>query len=249
MNTFHRIEKKYLVSQETYNEILPLLMEHTHLDQHCQNESFYPICNIYYDTTDHTVLKDSVSKPVFKQKLRLRCYCNPTEDSIVYLELKRKYKGVVNKRRTKIRYRDAMNLVTNKILPKQEKYHNWQVVKEIYYYVKDKDLIPNVMLTYDRIALFDNSNDDLRITFDKDIISHELDYQNFEDQKIIDDTYMIMEIKSTLNYPLWLSQILSKYNIRSSSFSKIGTDFYNKLNIQMNRSGDLCLNPYLMPLQ
>lgn len=57
------------------------------------------ICNIYFDTKQYDLIRHSITKPFFKEKVRLRSYNTPTQNSKVYLEIKRKYDKVVGKRR------------------------------------------------------------------------------------------------------------------------------------------------------
>ena len=57
------------------------------------------ICNIYYDTADYRLIRAPLEKPAYKEKLRLRSYGVTGPGGEVFLELKKKYKGIVYKRR------------------------------------------------------------------------------------------------------------------------------------------------------
>ncbi len=99
IKSFKRYEKKYLLTGEQYEKLIPRLLEYMKMDDHCVNNS-YSIYNIYYDTDDNSVIRHSISKPYYKEKLRLRSYKIPQSPSDkVFLELKKKINKIVNKRR------------------------------------------------------------------------------------------------------------------------------------------------------
>lgn len=248
--TFNRYEKKYIMTKELYNNIFNDMSRFLKKDIHSQLLPYYTICNIYYDTASNDVIKHSVSKPVFKEKLRLRCYCNGEDSDIAFLEIKKKYNGFVNKRRTKITIGEANNLIDNKVLPLKKSYHNTQVLNEIYHYVKDKDLEPKIVISYDRMAFTDKVNSDVRVTFDTNITSrrdHLMLSRTGNDHNILSDNYVLMEIKTSTSIPLWLTHILTKYDVYSNSFSKYGTEFFEFL-IENRKDEEKCLNRYLASL-
>lgn len=243
--TFNRYEKKYMIKKSLKDTILKELQEHIKQDDH-QTSSYYTICNIYYDTIDDEIIKRSISKPVFKEKLRLRSYLQEGQSSLLFLEIKKKVNGFVNKRRTLITQEEANMLIMKKVMPIRKEYHNLQVLNEIYYYVRDKELIPKISISYDREAYFSIENPDFRLTFDDNITSRR-DHVNLgrtnTDQEILED-YVLMELKTSTSIPLWMTQVLSKYQLYGNSFSKYGTEFYNYL-INNRKDDEKCLNPYL----
>lgn len=245
-NTFNRYEKKFILNKDQVKLIKKELSPYVKQDTHSTN-SYYTICNVYYDTVEDEIIKKSVSKPVFKEKLRLRCYGEPSPKDIVYLEIKKKLNGFVNKRRTLITVEEANNLIYQKIMPIRQSYHNLQVLNEIYYYVLHKQLIPKISITYDREAYYAKDDDSLRITFDFNILTRRENVfigKDHADQRLLDDETYLMEVKTDKAIPLWLAHILTKYNIYSNSFSKYGTEFYEHL-IHNRKDDESCLNPYL----
>lgn len=246
INSFNRYEKKFIVSREQA-EMLKAEMRSFIVPDAFSSISYYTICNVYYDTLEDEIIKKSVSKPIFKEKLRLRSYGSCGPDDVVYLEIKKKLNGFVNKRRTNITVEEANNLIFNKVMPVRSKYHNTQVLNEIYHYVLHKDLYPKIALSYDREAFFAKDDALLRITFDFNIQSRRDNVQvgrSSTDEYVLDDEYMIMEIKTSFAFPLWLTHILSTYKIYHQSFSKYGTEFYEHL-IKDRKVDPSCLNPYL----
>lgn len=253
-NTFNRQEKKYIISKNQYDNILASLTEHMIEDRH-SDEMFYQISNIYFDTDDNLVIKKSISKPVFKEKLRLRGYGDLNKESLLYLEMKKKIDGYVNKRRTMISCSEANDLIINHKMPEKKEYHNMQVLREILFYLTKYNVKPALFISYERQAFHAYDNSDLRMTFDRRIITrrHNLDIcEGIFGKELLDSDLFVMEIKTNQNIPVWLMELLSKNRIYSTSFSKYGTEFYNYLNELQNYEGgnETCgLNPYLKALR
>ena len=107
IEVFNRYEVKYLLNQTQYENILSAVPEYMTSDQYNKNNTFYSISNLYLDSNEDYFIRRSIEKPVFKEKLRLRAYGTPALDDIVYLEIKKKFKGLVNKRRTPFILREA----------------------------------------------------------------------------------------------------------------------------------------------
>ena len=247
-DVFNRFEKKYILNQSVYEHILSELKKHMTLDRYNIENNFYTISNIYYDTADDLLIRKSLSKPVFKEKLRLRAYGQPSDDSKVYLEIKKKYKGHGNKRRTALTLSEAYQFLETKVLPAPKPYHNSQVLRELQFFLSQYDLKPAVYIAYDRMALSDG---DLRITFDKNIRTRRCSLgleQGQTGELLLPEGSWLMEIKAQNTLPMWLVRILSENRIYASSFSKYGKEYENTLK---NRRGDevTCLSHYLVPQQ
>lgn len=112
IKSFKRYEKKYLITQEQYNLLIPKILNYMEFDEHCKNDKYYNIYSIYYDDDNNNVIRHSISKPYYKEKLRLRSYkiiSNP--EDIVFLELKKKINGIVNKRRIVLTFRETIDFL------------------------------------------------------------------------------------------------------------------------------------------
>jgi hypothetical protein len=202
------------------------------MDVHNQNHEFYTISNIYYDTEDSYLIRHSLSKPDYKEKLRLRAYGVPKSTTKVFLEIKKKYRGLVNKRRTSIVLDNAYSFVKEPF-GLEDDCINRQVLSEIRYFLKVYDLKPQVYIAYDRLAFFERDNNDLRISFDKNIRTRrynlKLEAGDYGERLLDNDTYL-MEIKTSRAMPLWLTDMLTRLNIKKSSFSKYGTEYKAMVN-------------------
>lgn len=233
IEVFNRYENKYLLDGEAYARVIDIMDTRMELDFYNENRGAYTIDNIYYDTDDDFLIRTSLSKPKYKEKLRLRAYGVPEESTKVYLEIKKKLDGMVNKRRTALRLNEAYEFVRTGIPPDIKEYMNGQVVKEITYFLSIYSLKPKVYIAYDRIAYFEKGNPDLRISFDTNIRTRRydvhLEYGDYGERLLGDDVYL-MEVKTPRAEPLWLVHMLTGLDIKRSNFSKYGTEFRNFIN-------------------
>lgn len=228
IEVFSRYEKKYIVTREQMEFLREQIAEYMYADKHNQNGKMYNIANIYYDTPEDLLIGRSIEKPKYKEKLRLRSYGIPELDDKVFLEIKKKYKGLVNKRRTTLKLRDAYNLVDNGVVPGETEYVNKQVLNEILFFLQRYDLQPKVYITYDRYAYFSKTDNDFRLTFDTNIKTRRTDLRldaGGYGELLMEEDFWLMEVKSLYSFPLWFVKLLSDNNIYSQSFSKYGNEY------------------------
>lgn len=221
MKTFMRYEKKYMLTEEKYLRLMDVFKDKMEDDVFPRSS----ICNIYFDTLNFELIRNSLDKPVYKEKLRMRSYGVPNKNSSVFVELKKKYDGVVYKRREKMNICDAENYLYFNNYPKNET----QVIREIDWMMNHyKNVIPSMYISYDRIAMRGIYDNDLRITFDKNILyrDEDLDLKSgiWGDRVIREDEYL-MEIKISGGMPFWLCRILTDLSIYPTSFSKYGVAY------------------------
>jgi hypothetical protein len=229
IEVFNRYEIKYMMDSETCHKVQQRLVEYMELDEYNKNHPFYTICNIYYDTSDNHLIRHSLSKPKYKEKLRLRGYGVPNIEDKVYLEIKKKVNGLVNKRRTKLVLNEAYDFAATGDKPSLKTYMNKQVLNEIDYIIKLYNPIPKLYLAYDRKAFFGINNRDLRVTFDTNIRSRREDLRleaGDHGRKLLpNDDLWLMEVKAEKTIPIWLSRLLSEFKLFKTSFSKYGTEY------------------------
>lgn len=221
--SFNRFEKKYIVTKTEKDELVDFLSQHLKWDLYSQSH-FYTIYNIYYDTMDQNIIRQSVDKPPYKAKLRLRSYRCPVEPTdIVFLEIKKKIEGKVTKRRLDMTYQDAVAYLDQGIQPIPTDYVSKQVLNEIDYYLKCNPVKPNYYIAYERRAMVDETGL-LRVTIDQsiDIRDHDVHFLKKGGHPILPKDHFLIEIKSEHNFPLWLAHKLSTMHLFSRSFSKYG---------------------------
>lgn len=218
--TFRRVEKKYRLNPAQKDALLSVIGQHLTPDVHGRNT----ICSLYLDTPDHRIIRASLMARTYKEKLRLRSYGTPTMDDHVFLEIKKKYKGVVYKRRETMTLRDAMAYIEH-----GEKPCDSQIMREIdyamHFYGNPQ---PSMLIAYEREAYFDAENPDLRITFDTNIRARESNCRleaGSQGDALLSEDVIMMEIKTGGAMPVWLAQALSQCSIVPGRFSKYGTAY------------------------
>lgn len=222
---FRRYEIKYIIKKSQYEALCDLMSEYM-----CEDEfGNSTICNIYFDTPDYLLIRRSIEHPVYKEKLRVRSYGKVEDDTAVFVELKKKYDGVVYKRRIDMSYANAREyLCEGKLnMPKT------QITNEIDYVLSFYGNInPSMYISYEREAYYSKTDSDFRITFDKNILWRDYDLtlkSEVYGKPLLSDDEMILEVKTSLAMPLWLTQFLSKNKIYKASFSKYGNAYKTKV--------------------
>ena len=215
-NIFKRVEKKFLLTEEEYQKLFKKLSKMLKQDKYFEST----ICNIYYDNENNDLLINSIEKPIYKHKVRLRSYNIPSLDDDVFIEIKSKYKKVVGKRRIRLKLKEFKKYEQTK------KYKNDdQIIKEIDYLFNYYNLKPSYYVAYDRKCYVGKEDELLRITIDTNLRSRKenltLEYGDDGILYFEKPTY-IVEIKTLGAMPLWLVRSLSDLKIYPKSFSKIG---------------------------
>lgn len=243
IEVFNRYENKYLFNHADYLKLYNDLLEYMEPDDYNKQHEFYSITNLYYDTAHDSLIRSSLAKPKYKEKLRLRAYGIPNQDTKVYLEIKKKVFGLVNKRRTSLKLQEAYDFVATGVEPEWRDYMNKQVIEEIKYFLSRYDLQPKVYLSYDRKALFCKNNRDLRITFDTNIRSRRYDLKlehGTHGEYLMEPGLWLMEVKAEKTIPVWLAKMLSEHRMYRTSFSKYGNEYKKMLkDSKIEREGAL----------
>lgn len=226
IKTFKRMEKKYFLTLSQYEELKKRLEPYMEYDFYCPDGALYSIYNIYFDTEDYRIIRTSLSKPYYKEKLRLRSYqdfgtLNP--ESPVFLEMKKKAGGIVTKRRASLTLACAEDFLKKRITPETKTYLDGQVLREISYFTHHYSITPAASISYDRAAYFGKTDSDFRITFDFNILSKDLRNASAPSRELIAPGTCLMEVKLMGTAPLWLAEAFSSLHIHSVGFSKYGT--------------------------
>ena len=221
METFQRIEKKYLLNEEQFQKFNEKIEPYVREDDYHLTK----IRSLYYDTKTFQLIRRSIEKPEYKEKLRVRSYGDVEEDRKVFVELKKKFDGVVYKRRTKALCSEVMKDLYNC------QFKDPQVGKEIRYVLDYySDLRPMIYIGCDRTSYAGKQDENLRITFDRNITYRMKDlslHSSTKDKKLTDSTVMELKIPGTM--PLWLSGILDEIQAYPRGFSKVGTAFIKEV--------------------
>ena len=214
---FARYELKYLLSKEQFESIISLI------ENHMQRDKYFDVSirNIFYDTSNYYLIRNSLEKPEYKEKIRLRSYKTVKPDDDVFVEIKKKHKQRVYKRREIMSYEKARLFFDKKIAP-----NDLQITKEIAYSLNYyQDLKPVIFLAYNRLAYTSKDDTKLRITFDRNIIWRDYDLDLTKEiygNLLIPTDVVLMEVKTNLGLPRWLLDFFGENKIYKQSFSKVG---------------------------
>jgi len=217
---FKRVEKKYRISTAQKDKLLAMISDKLVPDEYGKST----VCSLYLDTPSYLLIRNSIEAKTYKEKLRLRSYGVPTGDTRVFLEIKKKFDGVVYKRRVSMSLDAAKEYINGGESPIKS-----QIMSEIDYamsfYGHPK---PSILVAYEREAFYVKDDPNVRLTFDSNIR-----YRNEElflekgnhGNRIMPEGELILEIKTSGAMPLWLSSALCELGIFPSSFSKCGNAY------------------------
>ena len=220
---FRRQEIKYLLSPETHRALMQIIEPYLRQDRYFHGTN----CSVYLDTPSRDLAIKSLEKPLYKEKVRVRSYGVPTLDDTVFVEIKKKFRGIGSKRRIGVKLRDWYTYLGGQPLPTDHP----QIAAELDYTLNYHGLQPALFIAYDRYAYVDEDNPAFRLTFD-----HRIRYRTDRLQlergdagtPYFNDDTVLMEVKALDAYPLWFVRALSKLRIHPASFSK-----YNKITQQI----------------
>lgn len=229
---FKRYELKYMLTQEQKVKMLQTMEPYMALDKYGRTV----IRNIYFDTENYRLIRRSIDKPVYKEKLRIRSYSQANPESTVFVELKKKYKSIVYKRRLSLPELKAMEWVCGERQCDKET----QISEEIDYFLDYYETLhPAVFLSYEREAFYSRDESDFRVTFDDTILCRQTDL-SLESEvygtRILPDGMVLMEIKCSGGIPLWMTNVLSQEHIYKTSFSKYGIAYETIIFPQLNNN-------------
>lgn len=246
INTFARKEIKFLLDMNQYENLMEEIHKYMNPDKYCVGGKEYGIYNIYYDTPDDFLIRESLAKPYYKEKIRLRSYYSPASpDSLVFLEIKKKIGGIVTKRRVSMTLAESDEYFATRRKPEAKKYITGQVFTELDAFLDHYPVAPKQYISYQREAFFGKDNSDFRLTFDRKITERRfdlgLDHESYGNQ-IIREDQRLMEVKVSDSMPEWLIQKLSELQIYKTSFSKYGRAYQNFVREQVASSSRIYIS-------
>ena len=217
---FKRIEKKYLLTEAQYDALMQRIGTHLQPDAYGRST----VISLYLDTPDHRIIRSSMEAVDYKEKLRLRSYGTASADSTVFLELKKKFGGVVYKRRVAMTFAQAQRYLREGVKPFES-----QIMSEIDWAMRLYAWPQGaMMIACEREAWFDEEHPDLRLTFDRNIRSRESELRLDKGSagvNLLPEQTVLLEIKTAGAMPLWLADALDAEEIRPGSFSKYGAAY------------------------
>jgi hypothetical protein len=220
--TFKRYEKKYRLNTEEYNRFMSCIRDRLVPDKHGRST----LCSLYLDTPSYRLIRDSIDAISYKEKLRLRSYGVPTDDKKIFFEIKKKYKGVVYKRRVSMPNSSAFDYIESGIAPIDS-----QIMREIDYLMRIYEQPkPGVCILCEREAYFLQEDENVRLTFDENL-RYRFGFPNADNVNegipIVNEGEYILEIKTPGAMPIWMANALSECKIYPAKFSKYAHAYFD----------------------
>ncbi len=217
---FKRIEKKYLLSETQFDALFQRIGPRLKPDEYGRST----VMSLYLDTPDHRIIRNSMEAVDYKEKLRLRSYGTADAYTTVFLEIKKKFGGVVYKRRAAMTLAEAERYLDQGAKPFES-----QIMSEIDWAMKLYGRPKGAMLiACEREAWFDEEYPDLRMTFDRNIRYRENELRldrGSAGNHLLPRNTVLLEIKTAGAMPLWLAHALDAGGILPGSFSKYGAAY------------------------
>ena len=257
---FKRAEIKYMTDTYQAMRLIDKCRDRMIADEHGKSTVY----SLYMDTPDYLLARRSLERPIYKEKLRLRSYGMATDDSQVFIELKKKFDSIVYKRRVQMdlksmemylnckkifrdsdrskEYKEDLNLKLIQELAAKNNFSDIdiQIMKELDFAIERYENIqPKVLLTYDRESYYAADDHELRITFDTNVKYRTDELTLRADDigtRITADDQVLMEIKAGGAIPIWFTNILTEEGLFPQSFSKYGTA-YSKIVTDAYKNG------------
>lgn len=241
-SVFRRYELKYLITHDEKKLITDAMSPYMRLDKYGRTT----VRSIYFDNDSHRLIRRSLEKPEYKEKLRIRSYAQADADTPIFVELKKKYQSIVYKRRIAMTERDAVRWICDgEPCPEDGQIH-----REIDYFSKlYSPLHPSAMLTYEREAYAPYEGSDFRVTFDENILYRGCDLSLCSEvygERVLDQDLIMMELKCSGGIPLYLAKLLSRERIYKTSFSKYGAAYVKLIFPEIRLSRDSNKKEYIL---
>lgn len=214
---FRRKEIKYIITEDQYKDLMDIIEPYLKKDKYFKGTNM----SVYYDDENRYLAIHSLEKPLYKEKIRLRSYEIPTLDDTVFLEIKKKYKGIGSKRRIPVKLKDFYKYEKTGELDTEHE----NIKQELDACFDRYNLKPTMFLAYDRTSYCDKDDPTFRVTFDRNIRSRNdnLRLENGDHgEMFFKNGEIVMEVKALSRYPFWFVRALSKLKIYPASFSKYG---------------------------
>lgn len=231
--SFKRIETKYIVAKDDVKDLIKDLKEYVVEDDYPTST----ISNIYFDTENFDVIQDALAKQHRREKIRMRTYIEkPQADSPVFLEVKSKdEEGIGHKFRLVATSQAIINLITDGKVDHQ--IQDPDLVQEIQRLRKryGHRLEPRMFIYYDRLSLKEKKSiqgypyQKIRVTIDQNLVFRDQAVSLFDGKKgepLLEDDFVIMEIKAPGQEPQWLKDLLEKYGLVKQKFSKYSCAYH-----------------------
>ncbi|MFZ2145896.1 MAG: polyphosphate polymerase domain-containing protein [Sedimentisphaerales bacterium] len=222
-----RHELKYHISMSKAEAIAQFIKPYLQLDKYCKlhQSGDYPIVSLYLDSDDLQLCRESLGGHKNRFKLRIRSYTDEP-DYPRFLEIKRRINTIIIKSRARIMHHDVPTLLAGSPLPPQNYTADAETINQFQLYMNNIRARPAVLVRYTRQAYEGGSENRVRVTFDRELAYH---VTSLPEVRLAGGAWqrnlytlggVILEVKFTGHYPVWLSRMAKCFNLQQQSISK-----------------------------
>lgn len=221
---FQRFEFKYQLPLDTVDGMVPELLKYMEFDPYARNlpGSAYTVASLYYDTAGHGAYYQKINGLKTRKKLRVRFYnFDLTPETLVFMEIKRKYDAVVVKDRVALPLRACEDLLRHGKWPDQVDPAAQATLEEFMWLKEHNSMAPQNIILYKRRPLFSKVDPNFRVTVDFDIKSYQAEWLTTAGHpSSVNPGMAILEVKFNNILPFWFHSIIRKYGLEQRPFSK-----------------------------
>jgi hypothetical protein len=220
-----RYELKYRISEPTAQAIRRFIKPYLHPDRYAklQPDGTYPIVSLYFDSDYFHLAKETIEGKKNRFKLRIRGYSDDVQ-APRFFEIKRRINNVILKSRSRVQHEDVDGILARRSIMLPDHCSDKKMLRQFQLYVDSLNAKPRVLVRYDREAFEGDSDNRVRITFDR-----QLSYKATSELNVsmggagwnrVLMEFVILEIKFTSRYPAWLSQMVKAFDLKQGAMSK-----------------------------
>jgi len=222
---FCRYELKYRISESKAEAVEQFIKPYIHLDRYAklQPDRTYPIASLYLDSQDLKLCRESLTGKKNRFKLRIRSYSDDP-DTPCFVEIKRRLNNIIIKGRVRVTNDNVATLLSGRSLPPQKYKTDEHTLRQFQLYMHCINAGPVIRVRYNRKAYEDDSDNRVRVTFDRQlcyktgsepiIMFNDIGWQRHRHGSVI------LELKFTSRYPAWLSGMVKYFDLQRQSVSK-----------------------------
>jgi len=235
-----RYELKYRLTESRARAVAQFVQQYLPVDRYCklQRGGDYPIVSLYLDSKNMHLCKESIDGRQNRFKLRIRSYTDEP-DYPCFFEIKRRINTVIMKSRARVMHDDIVPLLARRPLGPRDYNVDMKALNQFQLYMSSVQAKPAVLIRYMRQAFEGDSDNRVRVTFDRELCYKVTDKpivtlggSGWQRNPITDNGGVILEVKFTGSYPIWLSRMVKYFDLTSRSISKFATSITDSCKLQ-----------------
>jgi len=223
---FQRFEFKYQIPVSKVEGLIPKFIKHMDIDPYAigLTDNSYTVASLYYDTAGLDCYHEKLAGVRSRKKLRIRFYDDQfTDQTPVFVEIKKKYDTVVVKDRARLSYADCYDIMVNENISRLA----WQseqakdFLNDFLWLRIYNGMTPQNMVIYKRMPFISKLDPEFRVTIDYDLRTYQSSWLDVERTgHLVNPEIAVLEVKFNNVLPFWFHQIIQKHNLHQRPFSK-----------------------------